>query len=123
MKKIAVPVVNGNVNGHFGHSEQFNFYTLDNNKNIESVEIFEHNKGCGCRSGLAGILNEKGITLVLAGNLGEGAKMNLNAAGIEVLTGFSGNAGEAVKQWAAGIFKTEITLCSSHEHGHLCNRH
>ena len=56
--KIALPVQNGFINEHFGHSENFTVYTISPEKNIESITPVVSD-GCGCHSGIAQILADQ----------------------------------------------------------------
>ena len=85
--KIAVPVHNGFVNEHFGHSEKFVVYTTSSDKKITSVLPVPSIEGCGCKSGIAEILAEHGVSIMLAGNIGAGAINHLNEYCIEVIRG------------------------------------
>ena len=59
--KIALPVFNGFVNEHFGHSEEFVVYTISSDKKVESVSPVASMEGCGCHSGIAEILAKEFI--------------------------------------------------------------
>ena len=122
MKKIATPVVNGSVNEHFGHSDEFQIFLIDDNNQVQAGEVLITANGCGCKSNLVEELQTRGVSVVLTGNLGQGAKEKLDNAGIEVLTGFSGSAEDAAKSWAAGNYKVQPILShGGHNHGHACN--
>jgi predicted Fe-Mo cluster-binding NifX family protein len=122
MKKIAIPVVQEIINDHFGHSDEFLIFKVEENNQIELIETLKTENGCGCKSNLTEELVAREVTMILAGNLGQGAKSKLNKAGIEVITGFSGNAKEAVYKWISGDFKYQPVICSGgHNNGHNCN--
>lgn len=118
MKKIALPVVDGNINGHFGHSHEFHIITLDESGNIISTEVLKTEQECGCKSNMANDLRSMGVSIMLAGGLGKGAKSKLNNAGIDVFTGFTGNIENAVKKWLSGDYVIDQELCSG---GHNCS--
>lgn len=46
---------------------------------------------CGCKSNIASILAEMGVSMMLAGNMGDGAVNVLNHSGIDVVRGYQGN--------------------------------
>jgi predicted Fe-Mo cluster-binding NifX family protein len=120
--KIALPVHNGFVNEHFGHSENFTVYTISPEKNIESVNPVVSD-GCGCRSGIAQILAEQGVTIMLAGNIGAGAINHLNESGIEVVRGCYGQAEKVVSEYLKGTITDNEQTCTNHEgcHDHKTN--
>ena len=71
--KIALPSRNNNIDDHFGHCEYFTVFTVDSqNKEITDSETVESPVGCGCKSNIASILAEKGVKVMLAGNMGDG---------------------------------------------------
>lgn len=73
--------------------------------------------GCGCKSGIASVLAKDGVTLMLAGNMGDGAVHVLKANGIEVVRGASGNPRKAVYAWLAGTVADSGVGCSEHGSG------
>ncbi len=112
--KIAVPTKNGFIDAHFGHCEYFTVFEIDNGSIIAEKRIDSPN-GCGCKSDIASKLAQDGVTLMLAGNIGDGAIRILKAHGIDVIRGASGNVRSVVEQWIAGTLKDSGETC--HEHG------
>ncbi|HVI39182.1 MAG TPA: NifB/NifX family molybdenum-iron cluster-binding protein [Anaerovoracaceae bacterium] len=118
--KIALPTRQNLIDGHFGHCEYLTVFTIDNNnKEIITQETIESPEGCGCKSNIASILSEMGVTVMLAGNMGDGAVNVLNGAGIEVLRGCSGDVKEVALKWLSGSLADSGDSC--HEHEHECN--
>ena len=61
MKKIAVPVTKSNqIDGHFGHCEFYNVYTVSEKNEITDVQTIKSEQGCGCKSILQVFLLDKG---------------------------------------------------------------
>jgi predicted Fe-Mo cluster-binding NifX family protein len=123
--KIAVPVTSSKqIDGHFGHCEFYNVFTISENKEIVDVQKMESPQGCGCKSNIASVLAEAGVTVMLAGGIGNGAINVLNNSGIEVIRGCSGNAEEVVKLYVAGSVSDSGSSCQ-HTHGegedHQCS--
>lgn len=116
--KLAVPTNGGNVDGHFGHCQNYTIYTIDENKNIISTEILESPEGCGCKSNIAPILSSMGVTLMLAGNIGEGAINVLQYSGIKVIRGCSGDSKKVVIDYLNDNLKDSGETCHSHENCH-----
>ncbi len=117
--KIALPSKGKDVDGHFGHCEYFTIYSINENNEITSEEKLEPSPGCGCKSNIIPILSEKGVTIMLAGNMGDGAVNKLNNSGIKVIRGCSGNVKEVAESWLAGNLNDSGTSCK--EHGHECD--
>jgi predicted Fe-Mo cluster-binding NifX family protein len=111
--KIAVPSRNGEVDSHFGHCEYFTVFSLSE-RQISAEETLSPPPGCGCKSNIADSLAERGVRLMLAGNMGQGAVNKLAAAGITVIRGCSGPVRQAVEDYAAGKLTDAPVVCSDH---------
>ena len=116
--KIALPSRDNLIDSHFGHCEYFTVYTINEEKIIQE-ETIPSPSGCGCKSDIASVLAENGVTLMLAGNMGDGAVTVLNNSGIEVIRGCSGSIKEVALAWISGTLTDSGDSC--HEHGHECN--
>ena len=122
--KIAVTYENGKIFQHFGHTEEFKIYTIQD-KAIASSEVVSTN-GSG-HGALAGFLKGLGIDTLICGGIGKGAKDALNDVGITLYGGASGDADEAV----SALLKDELEFnenveCSHHNdngHEHSCGSH
>ena len=115
--KIALPSRQDKIDEHFGHCEHFTVFTVDDQNKILSEEKVASPAGCGCKSNIAQVLAEKGVKLMLAGNMGEGAVNVLNNHGIDVLRGCSGNIKEVAESWLSGNLKDSGIACAQHQHG------
>ena len=118
--KIAVPSCENMVDAHFGHCEYFTVFTVNDKKEIISQENLIPSAECGCKSNLADTLADMGVTLMLAGNMGQGAVNKLQMAGISVVRGCAGNVKAVTEKWLAGTISDSGKACSAHEHGHNC---
>jgi len=117
--RVAVPTRNGMVDEHFGHCEYFTVYEIKDGS-VASERRVDSPDGCGCKSDIASVLARDGVTLMLAGNMGDGAVRVLKANGIDVVRGASGLAKAAVDSWLAGAVQDSGVPCT--EHGaHGCN--
>ena len=85
--RIAVTYENGNVFQHFGHTEEFKVYEVEDGK-VTGTEIVGSN-GSG-HGALASLLNDKGIDVLICGGIGGGAQAALAEKGIELCAGASG---------------------------------
>lgn len=122
--KIAIPTRNSTVDGHFGHCEYYTIFNIDDNNQIAGSQFMASPEGCGCQSNIASLLQNMGVSLLLAGNMGGGALQNLNSFGVEVIRGCSGNVNEVVKEYLAGNITDSGEGCQAHEEhqatGHSC---
>jgi predicted Fe-Mo cluster-binding NifX family protein len=124
MKKIAIPVVDNNqLEDHFGQCNYYEIYTISNENNILKVETLAAEQGCGCKSNIASVLAEHGVSLMLAGGIGAGAINVLNGCNIDVVRGCSGNTNEIINLYLQGKIKDSGITCAhhEHEHDHQCN--
>ncbi|MFA5780826.1 MAG: NifB/NifX family molybdenum-iron cluster-binding protein [Bacteroidales bacterium] len=120
--KIAIPVTKSNqLDDHFGQCEFYGVYTISEKNEIVDVQTIKSEQGCGCKSDIAKVLSENGVTIMLAGGIGGGAINVLNNWGIHVIRGCSGNAADIVKQYIEGKISDSGESCSQHEN-HKGNR-
>jgi len=118
--KIALPTQQNIIDSHFGHCEYFTVFTVDDStKEILSQETVASPEGCGCKSNIAFVLADMGVTVMLAGNMGDGAVNVLGNAGIQVLRGCAGDVKEVTQSWLNGTLEDSGESC--HAHGHECN--
>ena len=114
--RIAVTFENGEVFQHFGHTEQFKIYDITDGK--ITVEKVADTNGSG-HGALAGFLSSQQVDTLICGGIGGGAKMALEAAGIQLYGGVSGEADKAVQDFLDGKLEFNPDIqCSHHEHGH-----
>ena len=92
--KIAVTYDNGEIFQHFGHTEQFKLYDIENGKVVASEVVGTNGSGHGA---LAGFLAEHQVQVLICGGIGGGAQNALAQAGIKLFGGCSGNADQAVE--------------------------
>lgn len=111
---IAVPTRNGMVDEHFGHCEYFTVYEIKDGV-VSSEKRVDSPEGCGCKSDIASVLGKGGVSLMLAGNMGEGAVRVLKANGIDVIRGASGSVRSVVDSWLAGAVKDSGVGCAEHD--------
>ncbi|MBP2655964.1 MAG: minD 1 [Firmicutes bacterium] len=116
MMKIALPSRQNHIDDHFGHCEYYTIFTVDNNKKeIVAQETIESPVGCGCKSNIAQTLSKMGVTVMLAGNMGDGAAGVLKSAGIKVVRGCSGDVKTVALNWLAGLLIDSGDSCNAHE--------
>ena len=116
--KVAVTYENGEVFQHFGRTQQFKVYEIEDGKVLSSEVVGNDGKGHG---ELVGVLRGLGVTALICGGLGMGARQGLEASGIRVCSGNSGSADEAAARFADGTLeiRSEAT-CDHHGEDHQC---
>ena len=105
---------------HFGHTEEFKIYEVEDGGIINSEIIGSNGSGHGA---LAGLLNDKKIDVLICGGIGGGAQAALAERGIELCAGASGSADEAVKAYLSGELVNTGANCNHHGEGHSCGEH
>ena len=111
--KLAVTYDNGNVFQHFGRTEAFKIYEIQDqmivNEEVIGTDGFGH-------EALADYLKGKGVEVLICGGMGQGAANALAEAGLEVISGASGSCDEAVVSWLKGELTSAGTNCDHHDH-------
>ena len=121
MKKIAIPTRDSVVDDHFGHCEMYTIFTIGKDGKIEARETLPSPSGCGCKSNIASVFKQQGVTVMLAGNMGAGALNVLDSHGITVYRGCSGDVQKVVEAYLAGTIKDSGAGCHHHAEGHQCS--
>ena len=120
--RVAVTYDNGNVFGHFGRTEEFKVYDIEDGKVVNAQILGTNGEGCGA---LAGILNIADVDVLICGGIGGGAVRALSEAGIQLYAGASGNTDDVVNEFISGtLAAVGEANCDHHDHehneGHSC---
>ena len=120
--KIAVTYDNGEVFQHFGKTESFKIYNVEDNTVVSSEIIGSNGTGHGA---LAGLLAEQGINVLICGGIGGGAQAALTEAGIQLCAGAQGNTDQVVEAYLKGELESSGVNYDHHHHeeGHSCGDH
>ena len=120
--KIAVTYDNGNIFQHFGKTENFKVYEVEDNQVVSSEVIGSNGTGHGA---LAGLLSEQGVDVLICGGIGGGAQAALAEAGVELCSGAEGDVDAAVEAYLNGTLTSAGATCDHHDHeeGHSCGDH
>ena len=124
--RIAVTYENGEIFQHFGHTEQFKFYDVEEGKIVSSNIVDTNGSGHGA---LAGFLVANKADVLICGGIGGGAQTALATAGIQLYGGVSGSADDAVDALLANTLSFNPDVhCDHHDHehdgeAHTCGEH
>ena len=122
--RIAVTYADGLIFQHFGHTQQFKVYEVENGTILSSEVVDTIGSGHGA---LAGLLSGLHADVLICGGIGGGAQMALAEAGIALYGGCSGDADAAVADLLAGNLRYNPNVqCNHHDlHGedHNCPDH
>ena len=121
--RIAVTYEDGNIFQHFGHSEQFKLYDVEDGKIVNTQVVDTNGQGHGA---LAGFLTGAKVDVLICGGIGGGAQNALAQAGIQLYGGVAGSCDAAVEALLANNLGYNPNVeCSHHGHGegHSCGGH
>lgn len=121
--RIAVTYEDGNIFQHFGHSEQFKLYDVEDGKIVNTQVVDTNGQGHGA---LAGFLTGAKVDVLICGGIGGGAQNALAQAGIRLYGGVAGSCDAAVEALLANnLGYNPNVACSHHGHGegHSCGGH
>lgn len=117
--KIAVTYENGNVFQHFGHTDEFKIYEVEDGR-VEGMKIVAA-EGNG-HSALAGLLNDLKVDVLICGGIGAGAQSALEEHGIKLCAGAEGSADEAVEAYLRGELENKGANCDHHGEHMECDK-
>lgn len=112
--KIAIPTRDGRVDDHFGHCDHYTIFEIEQGA-IVAISEMPSPEGCGCKSGIAPILSAAGVEIMLAGNMGDGAKNVLAKSGIKSVRGCSGDIEQLIIDYLAGKIEDSGEHCDHHD--------
>ena len=123
--RIAVTYENGEIFQHFGHTELFRIYDVEDGRVVHRMTIKPVSAG---HEAMAGVLKKAGADLLICGGIGSGAQQALEEMGIRLCAGVSGSSDAAVESFLRGTLKyTSRSNCTAHDEeggcGHDCGHH
>lgn len=121
--RIAVTYENGQIFQHFGHTQEFKIYDVQDGRILASEVVNTNGSGHGA---LAGVLTALHADVLICGGIGGGAINALSGAGIEVIGGAEGDVRAVVEALLNGTLQVRSDFhCNHHHHdeGHSCGSH
>ena len=114
--KIAVTYQDEMIFQHFGHTEKFKVYTVENGNILDARVVDTNGQGHGA---LAGFLAQQGVSVLICGGIGGGAQTALTQQGIKFFGGVKGGCDQAVQDYLQGKLDfNPCVKCNHHDHGH-----
>ena len=95
--KIAIPTIGSILDEYFTSCEVFTIFTIDDSNNIVDSELLFTPEGCDCKNNIPLIMQQKGVTIMLAFKLPEHADGVCSQHGITPYLGYSGNVKDVVE--------------------------
>jgi len=119
--RIAVTYEDGMIFQHFGHTEQFKIYEVEDGKVVSAQVLDTNGSGHGA---LAVLLSDNKVDVLICGGIGGGAQVALAEAGIKLYGGVAGEADKAVEALLQNSLEFNPDVkCNHHgeEHEHHGN--
>lgn len=120
--RIAVTYDNGNIFQHFGQTEQFKIYDIEDGEVTltNTIDTGEHSHGA-----LADLLKKINVSTLICGGIGRGAKQALADAGINLYCGATGNVDQAIEDYISGNLEyNPDSDCNHHQYNNgNCGQH
>jgi len=114
--RIAVTYEDGQIFQHFGHTQMFKIYDVEDGKVVASQVVDTNGQGHGA---LAGFLFGGNVDVLICGGIGGGAQVALAQAGIKLYGGVSGSADAAVEALLnQSLDYNPDVKCNHHGEGH-----
>jgi predicted DNA-binding protein (UPF0251 family)/predicted Fe-Mo cluster-binding NifX family protein len=119
--RIAVTYDNGQIFQHFGRTEAFKVYDVEDGRIVNAQVVGTGGQGHGA---LAGLLAQSDVDVLICGGIGGGAQNALAQMGIQLYGGVSGDADAAVDALLKGELSYNPDVhCGHHGEGHQCGHH
>jgi len=109
--KIAVPTRQGFVDDQLACCEYYTIYTIDERHKIISRETVFPEMGSCCSLNPAARLRQKGVSIVLAGNIESSLYTRLTGSGMEVYRNFHGETDKVVKSFIHQFIEGDCEYC------------
>jgi predicted Fe-Mo cluster-binding NifX family protein len=117
MKKLAIPVLNGQLSSHFGQTQYFYFYEIDNNTTLnQSMETSPEQD----HSAIPAWLSEQNVTDIIIGGIGGPAAEKLSDFDINI---FENGMSTSPNELSQMFINNQLSIfgdscCGGHDHEH-----
>ena len=112
---VAYDSATGQVFQHFGYTEAFKLYNVENGQVVSSMTIAAPERG---HDALAAFLEQLRVNTLICGSVGGGARAALEGAGVLLYGGVAGDADTAVNAFLAGTLGYDPDVhCHHHDAG------
>lgn len=117
---VAYEKETGRVFQHFGHTEYFKLYDVENGAVTNSLVIAAQESG---HDALADFLALLRVNALICGSIGGGARAALEDVGVILFGGVAGDADSAVNAFLAGVLGYDPDAHCGHHDGGACGGH
>jgi len=116
-KKIAIPTNGEVLDAHFGRAAGFTVFEIEGTQ-ARKVDLLSATGLQHQHEGLASMFKSNGVEVLVCGGIGGGMINGLNAVGLSVVTGASGNVADVAQAYAQGKLVSTGSVCQEHDHDH-----
>ncbi len=112
--KIAIPYADGEVDQHFGKTKKFKIFKVADMQLVGEEYVDNAAEG---HEAAVGVLQKKGVEIVICGGIGAHAQDSLAQAGIIVFSGVKGDAYQAILDFIDGTleYDRKPADCAAHD--------
>jgi predicted Fe-Mo cluster-binding NifX family protein len=118
--KIAAACTGKKMSPHFGHSENFLIFDVEDGRILSETIVSSPGHQHGF---LPNFLADQGVSVVIAGGIGDGACGIFSERGVTVISGAQGGARAAAEAYLNGTLVSKDTQCHEHAHRDSCGGH
>lgn len=113
-KMIAIPLLDGrDVDPHFGQAKEFTMFEIEGNE-ARFVKMLRADGLQHQHEGLANMFKQSGVDVIVCGGVGRGMINGLQAAGLDIVSGASGNVVDVANSYAEGTLVSSGAVCQEH---------
>jgi len=116
-----MPIEGGQINQHFGRSQQFVIAEIEDGQ-VGTLEVIEASQLQHNHQGLSSLLLASGAKTVIVGGIGQPARQALENNGLTVISGAKGSYQDILTSFAAGHLTDQGVSCQ-HDHDHHHHHH
>lgn len=110
--KIVVASEGFEVSSYFGRCSNYSYYTVQDGVIVDYQNMPNTEHLC---SAIAPLMKELGVGVVITGGIGTNARAALEAEGISVISGASGDVRETAEAYVAGTLKSTDSPCTNEQ--------
>ena len=118
--RLAVTYDDGKIFQHFGRTEFFKIFDIEDGKIVNAEVVSTNGQGHGA---LAGVLGINGVDALVCGGIGPGAQQALVMNGIKLYAGYEGPVDAAAAAYIEGKLEEGGANCDHHDHEGGCGHH
>lgn len=113
MKNVAISVDNVNVSEHFGYSEKFLLFRVENNQIIDKSVLVNpgHHPGI-----IPEYLHQNNVNVLICGGIGLSAINLFKRYHIEIISGIKGNFEKVMTDYLNELLVSDNQSCENHLH-------